>query len=399
MIYIVVALILIYFTYVHDILRVRGDAYNHYIWVFIILFSLAGLRLGIGGDTYQYRIFWDLLPTWDNFKWSDLTVFRYNMGWVMLCFILKSMFGTFIALQLVLSFLIHWGIFKIAKKYSRYPFLIILMLYLCGELYFHLVFTFIRQSASVAVFLIWGIGFLERKKYLHYYTIVALSASLHYSGLLLAIMPFFWEINYLSRKKLLSFFVAAVALFIVLILLYDSNLMTSIRILDRINNGIDNFDDEAKDTGILRFVNATYTIIPYYVVILYGFFCYHLDIKLKGVVLFGAFICIVTPFFNDSKRFIYYIIIFLFVSVARVFARYIRYSGVRYIIVIVTFTFFTNLLFYKRYVNPENTFMFYPYISCFEDEPSSHFKYMNFRMRDGHTISHQIYDYNKMRKK
>ena len=74
MIYLLILCILIHFAIFHD---VNGNTRNrklHFNIIFIAFFLLTGLRHGIGGDTYQFRIFWDLLPTFDSGKIEELTL-------------------------------------------------------------------------------------------------------------------------------------------------------------------------------------------------------------------------------------------------------------------------------------------------------------------------------------
>ena len=398
MIYILIAIILIGFAYNHDILRIRKDRDLHYQLEFLILFLFAGLRLGMGGDTYQYRIFWETLPSWDSVTLEKLTIYRYSIGWTTLCFLLKSVFGSFISLQIVLSFLINYGVFLVAKKYCRYPFMVILMFYLVGDMYFHIVFTFIRQSASIAVFLIWGIRYLESKSYIKYLLCVAVAASFHYSGLLLLVLPFFWTINTITKKTIWIAIVSSFTLMAILALAWNSQLLTYFRILERINNGIEGYDSFITDNEFMRFINKTHVQIFYYAIILYGLYKYHIEIKFKGALLFSILVTLVSPYLGDSARFLQYLFVFFLIPIVYVMVKIIHGRAFMYLVVLVSFTVFSNLLFYRRYTDPTQMLFFYPYISCFEEEPANHRRYYNERLTDGHTVTHQIYDYNKIRK-
>lgn len=129
MTYILIFLIILYFVYYHDISGFQNNKENHLKFLFWIFFLITGLRHGIGGDTYQFRIFWDLLPTYEKATWQELDSFRYDKGWVLLCFIIKSTLGSFVFLQLFISYIFNKGLFKIVGRYSKYPFFVLLLFF------------------------------------------------------------------------------------------------------------------------------------------------------------------------------------------------------------------------------------------------------------------------------
>lgn len=182
MIYLIIILMLLFFAFVHDLNRVQKNKHIHLKIVFWIFFLLSGLRHGIGGDTYQYRVFGDLLPEFPNVTWDDLTQYRYEIGWVLLCLIVKSVFGSFVFLQLIISWLLNRGILKIVEKYSEYPFLTLLLFFISGEQYFYMEFEFCRQAVSVGLFLIWGGEFLNKRQYGKYTLIIIVCTMFHFAS-------------------------------------------------------------------------------------------------------------------------------------------------------------------------------------------------------------------------
>ena len=142
--YLIIIILLLYYTYIHDIKGEKRSRKRHLNILFLLFFLLAGLRHGMGGDTYQFRIFWETLPSLDNVTWHHLTIYRYDMGWVLLSFIMKVLFGSFVSLQLLLSFILNKGLFKIVERYSTYPFLCLLLFFIAGDQFFNIEFVFMH---------------------------------------------------------------------------------------------------------------------------------------------------------------------------------------------------------------------------------------------------------------
>ena len=78
-------------------------------------------------------------------------------------------------------------------------------------------------------------------------------------------------------------------------------------------------------------------------------------------------------------------------------AKFARKSSLLFLISIILFFIGSNILNFQRYSNKDNMIFIYPYYSWFEEEPQSHKNYFRQRINDNYTISHQIYDFNKMK--
>lgn len=395
MIYIFIILLLVHFTILHDIKGVSKNKKQHYLLMFWLFFLLAGLRHGIGGDTYQFRIFWDLLPTWDNATWEKLICFRYEMGWVLLSFILKSIFGSFVFLQLLLSFILNIGIFKVVKKYSKYPFLVLLLFFLSIDQYFHIECTFMRQAYAVAIFLAWGVEYLEERKYSRYFIVILASALMHFSAVALLILPLLQNLNMDNKKTRYRFFVTVMVFFVVIFVGLNYTPLAGIKAIMRFQSSLDDMDNYIEDNEFVRFFNSNYTLILYYTIILLGISKYKFNLYLRGVFFLGIFIMILSPYINDLKRLIYFAILFIDMSLADVIIHMSKKRVDVFLMLMILFTIGSNLLSFQRYSNKDNTLFIYPYYSWFEEEPESHKKYFMQRKMDGHTIPFQIYDYKK----
>lgn len=395
MIYLIIILLLTYYTIIHDIKGISTNKKLHYRIMFWIFFLLAGLRHGIGGDTYQFRIFWDLLPTWGNANWAKLTCFRYEMGWVMLSFILKSIFGSFVSLQLLLSWILNVGIFKVVKRYSPYPFLVLLLFFLSIDQFFHIECTFMRQAYAVAIFLVWGVEYLNERKYIKYFIVIAVCTLMHFSAAALAILPLLWDINFKGEKGKRRFMLTFIVLTITMFIAFNYTSLAYLKGILRLQNALEYADERMVNNEIVRFFNVNYYLIIYYIIIIWGSHKYNFKIPFKGAFLFGLFTIIFSPYVGDFKRLMFFIIIFIDISLAIIIARFSRRRILIFISCILLFAIGSNILNIQRYSNKDNTFFIYPYYFWFEEEPISHKRYFIQRENDNHTIPHQIYDRNK----
>ncbi len=398
MIYIVIIFFLLYCAIVHDVRGLVRRKKEHYYVLFWIFFLLAGLRHGIGGDTYQFRIFWDTLPTFDNFSWDKLTVYRYEFGWVFLSFVMKSIFGSFVSLQLLLAWIFNIGLFKIIYKYSNYPFMVLLLFFIAGDQYFHIELTFMRQAYAVAIFLLWGVKFLNSRKYLKYFITITICGLMHFSSVALFVLPLFWNMNLENRKTRKHFLITVVSFAVLVYIALNFTPLAELKGLIRLLEALNNVGEKVEDNELVRFFNTSYAYVAYYLVILCGAKHFHLYIPFKGALFFGMFVIIISPYVGDFQRLMFFIIIFIDISLANIIARFSRHKMPLFLVSIISFFIGSNILFYQRYTDKEQTLFLYPYYSWFEEEPSSHHKYFRERLMDGWTVSHQIYDYNKIKK-
>lgn len=395
MTYIIIILILLYYAYLHDIKGVSAGKEKHLNILFWIFFLLAGLRHGIGGDTYQIRIFWDLLPTWDHFTWKELTSFRYDMGWVLLSFVLKSLFGSFVFLQLLLSLILNIGLFRVIRKYAKYPFVVLLLFFLALEQYFHIECTFMRQAYGVAIFLAWGLEYLNNRKYIKYFITIVICGLFHFSSLALVVLPLFWNMS-LSSAKARKHFIIFVLVFAVLAYIsFNYTFLSEIKGLARIQDDLENAGSKVETNELVRMFNQSYFLVAYLLVIAWGHRKYGFNIPFKGAVLFSVILVFLAPYVGDLLRLVFFVFICIDLSLSIIVVKYAKGRAVLFLFAILLYTIGSNIHTFQRYSNKEVSFHLYPYYSWFEEEPPSHNRYYRLRYNDGHTISHQIYKYEK----
>lgn len=395
MIYLCIIVLLFYYAIEHDIKGTKHNKDIHFKTVFWIFFLLAGLRHGIGGDTYQFRIFWDLLPTWENATWDKLTCYRYDMGWVLLCFVIKSLLGSFVFLQLLLSWILNVGIFKVVKRYCHYPFVVLLLFFLSIDQFFHIECTFMRQAYAVAIFLAFGLKYLENRQYIKYILIIAICGLMHFSSVALIILPVFWNINWTNSRSRRKFLYTMIIFAVMIFVAFNYTPLSNIKGLLRFQEALENAGSHVESNELIRFFNVNYYLIIYYALIIWGHKRYNFSIPFKGAIYFGILIMLLAPYIGDFMRLIFFIIILIDISLSIIIVRISQKNVLIFTTCIILFTIGSNILNFQRYFDKENMLFIYPYYSWFEDEPQSHKKYFNKRINDGYTIPFQIYDANK----
>lgn len=254
-----------------------------------------------------------------------------------------------------------------------------------------------RQALAVGIFLNWGVEYLENRNYLKYTIVVIFCTLSHFSGIVIAFFPLVWYMDLndkkIIKKVIISFFVFSS----LVVVLMNTGIMQEIRALDRMLNSLDNMEGVVESNELIRFINASHYNIFFLLLFIIGTAKYKIENHFQGAVIILLFVTTLAPYIGDFGRIQYYIIILMDIFVAELFIQLIKNKTANLIIIIPIYMVCTNLLIYGRYSNPENTFMLYPYYSWFEEEPRSHKQYMNERYSDGYTVSHQIYDWEKVK--
>lgn len=159
--YFVILLLLIVLSFKYDI---RGETRNKVLWYYVtlvIFILVAGLRYRIGGDTVEYiDRFYSDYPTLDNFSFDDYPIGR-DPFYVLLNSLIKSVFGKFYVLQLILAIFVNVLIFKYFKRHSKY-------IFTCATFYFigfYFIFNteILRGSISIVICLYANDLFINHK--------------------------------------------------------------------------------------------------------------------------------------------------------------------------------------------------------------------------------------------
>lgn len=188
MIYIIVLIILLVPFFKYDIFAKKG---SEGIWYYVCLISLillAALRYRVGGDTIIYMDVFEYYP-----KLSELSTFNFeeaefNPVWYIYNAIFKSLGDSFFLFQLSQAIIVNTVFFRFFYKYTDYFFTALIIYYVGFFAYFN--FEIQREILCISIFLI-SFPYLEKGKYLQYYLLTLFAVSIHFSALIMVIIPIF----------------------------------------------------------------------------------------------------------------------------------------------------------------------------------------------------------------
>lgn len=158
--------------------------------LFLLLFFLVTFRYGQGSDYFNYiYLFTNSSNTFEKaLNTNDFGYVTQEIGFAAISYfwlkVLSFSPELLSALFSAISFILIW---KFIKKYSSKPSMSLFFFY-CT---FYLIYPFsgIRQGVCLSIFLYYLIPLLENKKYLKYYLLSILLFSIHYSSIILFILP------------------------------------------------------------------------------------------------------------------------------------------------------------------------------------------------------------------
>lgn len=189
----------------------REEEYSKYkllayrgMCLFLIL--IAGLRYGVGGDTFQYMKDFELhyeglLPNlWDTIDWQFHRV-GYMPLWTSLNVLLRAVTDSFIVFQLIHALIVNGIICWVVRRHTQYGFLFLLVYFVLGT-FFIFNTEVMRESLAIAVGLV-GIECWMSGKKVWFWVLLLLAVGFHVSAVVLAIFPFL-NIS-LSRRNIIIF--------------------------------------------------------------------------------------------------------------------------------------------------------------------------------------------------
>lgn len=186
-----------------------------YIIVGLYLILLAGFRNGVGGDTQQYMLAFEEVPsTWgelNEFIHDELIDSGYMPGWSVLVFLCKCWFDSFYAVQLIQALIVNIGILYLFRQYTTHIFLCA-MLYGISNAFFLFNMEVMREAISVVLC---GIGmhhYLRGYKW-KFYALVGVSLLFHISALISLLFPLA-RLKQITLKTMIWAFISALALFL-----------------------------------------------------------------------------------------------------------------------------------------------------------------------------------------
>ena len=228
------------------------------IVLFLLLYFFVTLRYGQGSDYFSYIYLFnnsanefDIALTTYDFKYVTQEIGFAALSYLWLK-ILNLSPEALSALFSAISFILTW---LFIKKYSHKP-IISLFIFYCN---FYLIYPFsgIRQGICISIFIYYLIPLLYNKKYIKYYLLSILLCTIHYSSIILFIIP---VVNLVKEYKPLHVYITViVALCIGLVL--SKVLFSFFSTLDIIGGKVEGYTKE-KSFDILSLLLRVTIFVP-----------------------------------------------------------------------------------------------------------------------------------------
>lgn len=365
MIYLLILLLLVFLTWYYDVRGFDNQWRVYAFWgVFAVFFLLSGLRYKIGVDTLMYMRYWDRYgDIWDfdwihdiqKFQGSSTHVERFRPGWILLSMLVKGFTNDFTALQLVISLLFNTALFLAIKKYSKKPFLTLLMFYISFK-FIEFEFEIMRETFSVAIFMLFGFPGYMKKRWLQYYIVAVICFLLHTSSVVMFALPLLRNLEWSKMKY--SLLVVLPGLVI--------GLAGRIIFGDLINVflGGDDFISSYTADAFSKENNTNYLImysvqpVLLYVMTMVGY----RHIKNKAfipLIFFAISFMFMGMLYFTASRLVNYIIIYVFIAVTPIMADIVKRSHTVWVCVLCMLLYFAPTLY--SFSKPTNVARYYPY--------------------------------------
>lgn len=348
--------------------------------IFIILLLFVSLRYGQGSDYFAYIYFF--LDGADSFelalKFNDFSYVSREIGFTTISYLWIKVMNlspeSLVILFSAVSFLLVW---LFIKKYSQRP-VISLFLFYCT---FYLIYPFsgIRQSICISIFVFTLTPLLHKKKYVKYYLISILLFTIHYSSVVLFLIPL---VNLVKTYKPFQVYLVSILALGVGIALYQV-LFSFFSAIDVIASKIEAYNTNGTSLEILSLLLRIIIFIP----VMQTYKIYErgsirdlfLKVYILGFFLYLIFMSssLISSRINVYMR--YYEVIILVDFLVLVFKKYSnRILSFSYIFIIVTVLYVKNINSfieqgpYYNYIN----FFNYPYVTILNKKKITEVRYI-----------------------
>lgn len=204
MIYFIILFLILFLAIKYDF-RPNQEQNKWYNIILVILVFLAGLRYRVGTDTLVYMDEYEAGPSYLSFI-KD----KYLIGWYLFMKACHSLHLSFYIVQFIIAIVINVGIFRFLRRsMPMATFSLLLMYYVL--FYPGWNFEVLRQAICISLFL-YALPYLEEKKYIKYYLLVATACTFHEASLFLLLIPLIIRIP--VTRKTLSVMIFLLLLFI-----------------------------------------------------------------------------------------------------------------------------------------------------------------------------------------
>ena len=366
MIYLLILALILFCVWRYDLLEETERKEVFYWGICVIFILLAGLRYEIGIDTRMYMKSWEFYPDFWNMHWfEDISRFqekasglnRFQPGWVLYCMIIRSISEDFTLLQIVTALLFNIAIFRTIKKYSRYPFLTILIFYINFK-FLEFEFEIMRETVAVSVFLLLAFDNYIKRRWAAYYVGTAFAFFMHTPAILMFMLPLVRNIDWSLKKytiiMVMPSFLLAVAGRAILGNLINIFLGGSGFIAQYAAGAVEN---ETNLNYLLM-----YGLQPVLLYLLSAFGFKYIESKeARTIVFFSIIFMNFNMVYFTAGRLVNYLVIQVFIAITPIFYLLIKKCRTELIAVVLCLIYSAPTIY--SFKKPENVARYYPYQS------------------------------------
>ena len=186
MVYVFVLIISLYGLFKYDLIGLCRGRKAFFIFEYIVLIVVVGLRNKIGGDNFYYLEYWQTYPKMIDIYTFDFKNAEFQPLWYVFNAFIKSIFDNYVCFQIVHAVLINWIVSNFIWKYSKLPFFSTFVYILFFYFYYNT--EILRASISVCIILL-SYPSLENKNWLKYYVYVIIAFGFHLSAIVAVLFP------------------------------------------------------------------------------------------------------------------------------------------------------------------------------------------------------------------
>lgn len=188
MIYLVLALYLLFLAYKYDFHNRQKGRSFHFWLTYIFMVSLIALRYRVGGDTLNYIAMFDNTPE-GLYALELLSKEKLQPIPVLIFGGCKLLFDDFFVVQAIFSLIVNTVFFLFLRRNTRYYFTAILLYGLV--FYMRLNCEIMRESLAISFFLL-AYPSLREQKFFRYYLFAVLAFLCHSSAIFIFVLPIFF---------------------------------------------------------------------------------------------------------------------------------------------------------------------------------------------------------------
>lgn len=389
MIYLIPVLAVLAGCYIYDYRRRTDGKFLLWIILLITFICIAGFRYRMGGDTIQYNIYFEKLPTLNRLSAINFAENRYAPGFIALCSFCKTIVNDFMLVQFVVSLIVNSVVFYFFWKNTKNPFFA-LFLY-SFLLYLALNMEVLREALAVSCFLLaWP--FFRDGKWIYYLCCCAIALLFHISAIVLFLLPLICVpgIKFFFKFGVRTWFVCGFLLafsFLISYFFFDFIKMIAItdNMMERADAYANNVWGGSHSLNISGFITKTIKYILYPALAMY-FINESRKNKIENdsslekkeaLAVTSIYISIVSVSILILQRYNNYLLFFPFLLISdwmfstfKVGAKKVKMGFVSGMIIILPLIILSFTTFYFQPINKEGTIrtymLYYPYTSGFD---------------------------------